>query len=79
MHGGGAGTGDAGELLGEFDNAIAKQKWLGLYPEVLEKTDRIDFVVNSAGVLPRGPLRDTSEETVYASTEVNYLAPVFIA
>ena len=39
MHGGGAGTGDAGELLGEFDNAIAKQKWLGIYPEVLEKTE----------------------------------------
>ena len=39
MHGGGAGSGDAGELLGEFDNAIGKNKWLGIYPEVLEKTE----------------------------------------
>jgi 2-C-methyl-D-erythritol 4-phosphate cytidylyltransferase len=46
---------------------------------VLEKTDHIDMVVNTAGVLPRGLLRETSEETVYAATEVNYLAPIFIA
>jgi 2-C-methyl-D-erythritol 4-phosphate cytidylyltransferase len=47
--------------------------------EVLEKTGRVDFVVNTAGVLPRGPLLETSEETVYAATDVNYLAPIFIA
>jgi 2-C-methyl-D-erythritol 4-phosphate cytidylyltransferase len=47
--------------------------------EVLEKTGRIDFVVNTAGVLPRGRLDETSEETVYAATDVNYLAPIFIA
>ena len=47
--------------------------------EVLEKTGRVDFVVNTAGVLPRGPLGETSEETVYAATDVNYLAPIFIA
>ncbi len=46
---------------------------------VLERSDRIDMVVNTAGVLPRGLLRETSEETVYAATEVNYLAPIFIA
>ncbi|MFL6061018.1 MAG: SDR family oxidoreductase [Marmoricola sp.] len=46
---------------------------------VLEKTDRIDFVVNTAAVLPRGQLTETSEETVYAATEINYLAPVMIA
>lgn len=46
---------------------------------VLEKTDHIDFVVNTAAVLPRGQLIDTSEETVYAATEINYLAPVMIA
>jgi ribitol-5-phosphate 2-dehydrogenase (NADP+) / D-ribitol-5-phosphate cytidylyltransferase len=46
---------------------------------VAEKTGRIDFVVNTAGVLPRGELADTSEETIYAATEVNYLAPIFIA
>ena len=39
----------------------------------------IDFVVNTAGVLPRGLLQETTEETVYSSTEINYLAPIFIA
>lgn len=39
----------------------------------------IDFVVNTAGVLPRGELVETSEETVWAATEINYLGPIFIA
>ena len=30
-------------------------------------------------MLPRGDLVDTSEETVYAATEINYLAPVLLA
>ncbi len=47
--------------------------------KAFEATGRIDFVVNTAGVLPRGNLMETSEETVYAATEINYLAPVFIA
>ncbi len=47
--------------------------------EVAASSGRIDFVVNAAGVLPRGTLVETSEETVYSATEVNYLAPVFIA
>ena len=47
--------------------------------QVLEKTGRVDYVVNTAGVLPRGELVDTTEETIYNATEVNYLAPVFIA
>jgi 2-C-methyl-D-erythritol 4-phosphate cytidylyltransferase len=47
--------------------------------EVLAETGRIDYVVNTAGVLPRGELAEISEETIYASTDVNYLAPIFIA
>jgi 2-C-methyl-D-erythritol 4-phosphate cytidylyltransferase len=47
--------------------------------DVVAKTGRVDFVVNTAGVLPRGALIETSEETVYAATEINYIAPVFIA
>jgi ribitol-5-phosphate 2-dehydrogenase (NADP+) / D-ribitol-5-phosphate cytidylyltransferase len=47
--------------------------------QVTEKHGRIDFVVATAGILPRGSLLETSEETIYAATEVNYLAPVFIA
>lgn len=46
---------------------------------VLEKTDRVDFVVNTAGILPIGDLAETSEETIWAATEVNYMAPIFIA
>jgi 2-C-methyl-D-erythritol 4-phosphate cytidylyltransferase len=46
---------------------------------VLKETGRIDFVVNSAGILPRGELADTSEETIYQATDVNYLAPIHIA
>ena len=47
--------------------------------QVLAETGRIDFVVNTAGVLPRGALADTSEETIFQATDVNYLAPIFIA
>jgi 2-C-methyl-D-erythritol 4-phosphate cytidylyltransferase len=47
--------------------------------QVLERHGRIDYVVNTAAVLPRGALVETSEETVYSSTEVNYLAPIVIA
>jgi 2-C-methyl-D-erythritol 4-phosphate cytidylyltransferase len=47
--------------------------------QVIEESGRVDFVVNTAGVLPRGNLLDTSEETIYSATEINYLAPVFIA
>jgi ribitol-5-phosphate 2-dehydrogenase (NADP+) / D-ribitol-5-phosphate cytidylyltransferase len=47
--------------------------------EVLEKTGRIDYVVNSAGLLPRGELIETTEETIYAATDVNYLGPIFVA
>lgn len=47
--------------------------------EVLRETGRVDFVVNTAALLPRGELAGTTEETIYAATEINYLAPVFIA
>jgi len=47
--------------------------------QVLVASGKVDYVVNTAGVLPRGRLADTSEETVYAATEINYVAPVFIA
>jgi 2-C-methyl-D-erythritol 4-phosphate cytidylyltransferase len=47
--------------------------------QVLAATGRVDYVVNTAGVLPRGELVEASEETVYMATEVNYLAPIHIA
>lgn len=46
---------------------------------VLEESPTIDFVVNTAAILPRGSLVDTTEETLYAATAVNYMAPVMIA
>jgi 2-C-methyl-D-erythritol 4-phosphate cytidylyltransferase len=47
--------------------------------QVLAESDSIDFVVNTAGVLVIEDLADTTEETIFAATEVNYLAPIFIA
>ena len=47
--------------------------------EVVAKTGQVDFVVVTAGVLPQGRLAEATEETVVNSTEVNYLAPIFIA
>ena len=47
--------------------------------QVLAATGRVDYVVNTAGVLPRGELVEASEETVYMATEINYLAPIHIA
>jgi 2-C-methyl-D-erythritol 4-phosphate cytidylyltransferase len=44
-----------------------------------EKFGSVDFVVNTAGVLPRGSLVDASDETIYSATEINYIAPVLIA
>jgi 2-C-methyl-D-erythritol 4-phosphate cytidylyltransferase len=47
--------------------------------QVLAEDGRVDYVVNTAGVLPRGTLAETTEETIYAATEVNYVAPILIA
>lgn len=47
--------------------------------KVMAESGRVDFVVNTAGVLPIGDLVETSEETIWAATEINYLAPIFIA
>ncbi len=39
MHGGGAGSGDAGSAAGEYEGAASKLGWLMIAPEVLEKTE----------------------------------------
>jgi len=46
---------------------------------VMDEFGRIDFVANTAGVLPRGTLVEASDETIYSSTEINYIAPMMIA
>jgi 2-C-methyl-D-erythritol 4-phosphate cytidylyltransferase len=47
--------------------------------QVLAKTGRVDYVVNTASVLHRGQLVEAKDELVLSSTEINYLAPIFIA
>jgi len=46
---------------------------------VIDEFGRVDFVANTAGVLPRGTLIEASDETIYTSTEINYIAPMMIA
>ncbi len=46
---------------------------------VVEQHGSVDFVVNTAGVLPRGSLIDASDETIYTATDINYIAPILIA
>jgi 2-C-methyl-D-erythritol 4-phosphate cytidylyltransferase len=46
---------------------------------VLAETGRVDYVVNAAGVLLREPLAEASDELIASSTEINYLAPIYIA
>ncbi|MFJ9828752.1 SDR family NAD(P)-dependent oxidoreductase [Streptomyces sp. NPDC101160] len=43
------------------------------------ETGRIDYIVNTAGVLRVGPLHEADNATVREALEVNYLAPVNIA
>jgi 2-C-methyl-D-erythritol 4-phosphate cytidylyltransferase len=45
----------------------------------LDRYGSIDFVVNTAGVLPRGDLIEATDETIWGATEINYLAPILIA
>ena len=47
--------------------------------DAVERFGKVDFVVNTAGVLPRGTLVEASDETIWSATEINYIAPVLIA
>jgi predicted alpha/beta hydrolase family esterase len=40
MHGGGVGSGDAGSSAGWYSGPAASHKWVAIFPEVLEKTER---------------------------------------
>ncbi len=44
-----------------------------------DATGRIDFVVNTAGVLSIGTLADTDQAVIEQTIRVNYMAPVMIA
>ncbi|MCY0940836.1 bifunctional cytidylyltransferase/SDR family oxidoreductase [Streptomyces antarcticus] len=63
-------TGTHVENLDHVEEALARA-----YTE----TGRIDYVVNTAGVLRVGRLDETDNETIREALEVNYLAPVNIA
>lgn len=47
--------------------------------EVLAETGRVDFVVNTAGVLPLARLDETSDDTIFEATEINYIGPILLA
>ena len=47
--------------------------------DAMERFGSVDFVVNTAGVLPIGSLVEASDETIWSATEINYIAPVLIA
>ena len=47
--------------------------------EVLAETGQVDFVVNTAGVLPLARLDETSDDTIYEATEINYIGPILLA
>jgi 2-C-methyl-D-erythritol 4-phosphate cytidylyltransferase len=47
--------------------------------EAFDKTGRIDYVVVTAGVLPKGPLAEADENDIEHAVRVNYLAPITVA
>jgi len=46
---------------------------------VHHQTGRVDYVVNTAGILTRGPLAEMSVRSIEEQVAVNYLASVYIA
>jgi pimeloyl-ACP methyl ester carboxylesterase len=40
LHGGGVGSGDAASSRGSYEGLLDERGWVGLFPEVLEKTER---------------------------------------
>lgn len=47
--------------------------------EILAETGRVDFVVNTAGVLPLARLDETTDDTIFEATEINYIGPILLA
>lgn len=65
-----SGTGTHVEIPEHLEKALA---------EAHASAGRIDYVVNTAGVLQTGRLADTDSATIENATLVNYLAPVHMA
>jgi 2-C-methyl-D-erythritol 4-phosphate cytidylyltransferase len=47
--------------------------------KAFQETGRIDYVINTAGVLHRGALAETDEAIISEMISVNYIAPIHIA
>ena len=47
--------------------------------EIVAGTGRVDFVVNTAGVLPLARLDETTDDTIFEATEINYIGPILLA
>lgn len=56
-----------------------RQRLRQVATEVEQQYGSVDHVINCAGILPQGDLCDASDEDIWGSTEVNYVAPVLIA
>lgn len=46
---------------------------------VYDKTGRIDFVINTAGVLDKEPLMNTSVSDIRKSIDINYMGTIYVA
>ena len=46
---------------------------------VYDKTGRIDFVINTAGVLDKEPLMSTSVSDIRKSIDINYMGTIYVA
>lgn len=49
------------------------------FNKVYQQENRIDFVINTAGVLEKQALDNMSYETIYRNIEVNYLGAIIVA
>lgn len=47
--------------------------------EIFDKEGRIDWIVNTAGILDKQPLANMSYEAVHQSIDVNYLGNIIVA
>lgn len=47
--------------------------------EIYEKEGRIDWIVNTAGILDKQPLANMSYEVVHRSIDINYLGNIIVA
>lgn len=53
---------------------------VGAVDRIADETERLDIVINNAGIFPRaGPLHETSTEAIDRTLEVNLRGPILVA